>query len=130
MWGGTSKNPDIGSFPNGFGQYFRYVFKLNASSDFPEYDQQNAAGNHIGTYQFKFTKYNVLLDYSIYLSHPIETQKGLEWKNWPDNLLGIHVNFKKKGRLLSHIVYEFINTRHQNLTNSLLDDNDDQLWKH
>ncbi|WP_321995861.1 capsule assembly Wzi family protein [Draconibacterium orientale] len=129
MWGGTSKNPNIGSFPSGFGQYFRYVLKLNASSDFPEYDQQNAAGNHVGTYQFKFTKYHKLLDYSIYLSHPIETQKGLEWKNWPDNLLGIHVNFNNKSQLISNIVYEFTNTKHQNLTNSLLNDNDNQVWK-
>lgn len=129
MWGGTSKNPEIGSFPSDFGQYFRYVFKLSVSSDFPEYDQQNAAGNHIGTYQFTFTKHLELLDYSLYLSHPIETRKGLEWQNWPDNLLGIHVNFKDKSHLINNIVYEFINTKHQNLTNSLLDDDDDQLWE-
>jgi len=131
MWGGTSKDPEIGRFPMSIGQYMRYIFSIpGGSSNSPEHDKGNVSGNHVSTYQLAYSKYLTKLDLTFYLSHPFENHPGLTWKNWPDNLIGVHVRFKDQTKLINDIVYEIINTRHQNLTNEVVTNEGDEEWMH
>ncbi len=119
MWGGTSKDEEIGELPKSFNNYLRYIFALPGNEDFPENGQLNKSGNHLGTYQFKFRQRLSNANLSFYLSHPFENHPGMQWKNWQDNLLGVYLNFKSKHNFITNILYEFTNTRHQNINDSL-----------
>lgn len=119
MWGGTSQNEKIGELPDDFNAYIHYVLALPGNEDFPGTDQQNISGNQLGTYQFEIEKYFSEFKASFYLSHPWEDNSGLNWNNWPDNLLGLHVHLKNDKKLISDIVYEFTNTRQQGIKDSL-----------
>ncbi|MCY1723248.1 hypothetical protein OU798_23060 [Prolixibacteraceae bacterium Z1-6] len=131
MWGGTSQDPKIGRFPISFGQYLRYIFSIpGGSNNSQEHDKGNVSGNHVSTYQLAYSKYLDKLDISFYLSHPFENHPGLTWKNWPDNLIGVHVSVKNKTKLINDFVYEVINTRHQNLKNDFVTNEGDEEWMH
>jgi hypothetical protein len=118
MWGGTSKNENIGELP-GWKNYWRYVFALPGNEDFPVTDQLNSSGNQLGTYQIEVEKDFSKIKTTFYLSHPFEDNSGLNWRNWPDNLLGLHVNIKNEKSLVTGIVYEYTNTRQQSIKDSI-----------
>jgi hypothetical protein len=65
-----------------------------------------------------------------YISHPWEDNSGLNLHNWPDNLLGVHIDLNNKKALITDILYEFNNTRQQSIRDSIYywDDNSDK-WK-
>ncbi len=115
MWGGTSRNKEIGKMPNGFKSYLKYITGRSGSSDFPTIDQENIAGNQYGTYQLKVSK--EFEDFTLHfnLSHPFEDYSGINWRNWRDNLLGLMIDFDDSERFFSEILYEFVNTRHQGI---------------
>jgi hypothetical protein len=119
MWGGTSRAPDIGKLPEGWNAYWHYVFALPGGDGFPQNDRKNISGNQLGTYQLQFEKDLKDINIEIYLSHPWEDNSGLNWHNWKDNLLGLHVDLKNKNALITNIVYEFSNTRQQSIKNSV-----------
>jgi hypothetical protein len=118
MWGGTSKNENIGELP-GWENYWSYVFALPGGEDFPETDQQNISGNQLGTYQFEFEKDFPEVNITAYLSHPWEDNTGLNLHNWPDNLIGLHVKIKNRKNLVTDVVYEFTNSRQQSIRDSI-----------
>jgi len=112
MWGGTS--PTYGELP-GWENYFNYILALPGNSDFPETDQMNISGNQLGTYQIEFEKkFNQFLA-TVYLSHPWEDNSGLIFRNWPDNLIGLHIQLNREQPVVADVVYEFINTRQQSI---------------
>lgn len=117
MWGGTSKNENIGELP-GWENYWRYVFALPGGEDFPETDKKNISGNQLGTYQLQAEKEYSEFNVAAYISHPWEDNSGLNWHNWPDNLIGLHVNFKNNKKLITDVVYEFTNSRQQSIRDS------------
>ena len=43
----------------------------------------------------------------------------MNWRNWPDNLLGLHLHFDDNKNILTDLVYEFTNTRQQSIRDSL-----------
>ena len=118
MWGGISADENIGELP-GWENYWRYVFALPGGEDFPVTDQQNISGNQLGAYQFEFNKDFSDLHLALYISHPWEDNSGLNWHNWPDNLIGLHVNFKNSKKLITDVVYEFTNSRQQSIRDSI-----------
>lgn len=130
MWGGTSRNEAIGELPDGFNDYWRYVLALPGNDNFPENDQLNSSGNQLGNYQIEVVKNFSKLTASFYLSHPFEDNSGLNWHNWPDNLLGLHLKMKKDVSFITDILYEFTNTRQQSISDSIywFDENSDK-WK-
>lgn len=129
MWGGTSTNENIGELP-GWEDYWRYVFALPGNEDFLLTDQENISGNQLGTYQFEFDKDFSDFHLTLYISHLWEDNSGLNWRNWPDNLLGLHVNIKNEKRLVTDIVYEFTNTRQQSIKDSIYSfDETSGKWK-
>jgi hypothetical protein len=130
MWGGTSQDENIGELPEGWNAYWHYVFALPGGDDFPENDQLNIAGNQLGTYQFEVEKDFIKATTTFYLSHPFEDNSGLNWHNWPDNLLGLHLNIKNKKKLITDIVYEFTNSRQQSIRDSIYTWNENSgQWK-
>jgi hypothetical protein len=129
MWGGTSPDVNIGELP-GWENYWRYVFALPGGEDFPETDQKNISGNQLGTYQLQAEKEYSEFYASVYISHPWEDNSGLNWHNWPDNLIGLHINFKNRKKLVTDIVYEFTNSRQQSIRDSTFSwDENTGNWK-
>jgi hypothetical protein len=115
MWGGTSPVASIGKMPSGFSSYRKYVLGLSGDEEFPLTDQLNIAGNHLGTYQFRVKKRFSSMEATFYLSHLFEDLSGMNWRNWPDNLLGLHISFANKQQFITDIVYEYTNTRQQSI---------------
>jgi len=130
MWGGTSRNEKIGKLPDDWCSYWRYVFALPGNDKFLETDKKNVSGNQLGTYQFEVVKDFEKLKSTFYLSHPWEDNSGLNWRNWRDNLLGFHINFKNENKIVTDILYEFTNTRNQSLKDSLYNwDEETGKWR-
>jgi hypothetical protein len=129
MWGGTSQNENIGELP-GWENYWRYVFALPGDENAPVTDQLNISGNQLGTYQLQAEKEYPEFYVAAYISHPWEDNSGLNWHNWPDNLVGLHVNFKNDKKLVTDIVYEFTNSRQQSIKDSIYSfDETSGKWK-
>jgi hypothetical protein len=118
MWGGTSPVEAIGKMPSGFKAYLQYITGSSGDETFPGTDQMNVAGNQLGTYQFRATKQITGLDATFYLSHLFEDLSGMNWRNWPDNLLGLHISMKGKDKLITDVVYEYTHTRQQSIRGS------------
>ena len=130
MWGGTSRNENIGDLPEGWNAYWHYVFALPGTEDFLATDQDNISGNQLGTYQLKYERNLSQMKMALYVSHPWEDNSGLNWHNWPDNLIGLHFDLHNKKALITDIIYEFTNTRQQSIKDSIYYlDNNSGKWK-
>ena len=111
MWGGKSKRH--GQLPQGFSDYFRYVFGCSGDSDFLPGDQINIAGNQLGSYHLAFNRREGPISMQFYLSHPFEDRSGMELDNWRDNLYGIYLQRNVTKALIRSFVYEYTHTKHQ-----------------
>ena len=118
MWGGTSQNDEIGKMPSDFKAYLEYITGKSGSADFPTTEQQNVAGNQYGTYQLKVSR--EFDDFTLHfnVSHPFEDLSGVNLRNWPDNLLGLYIEFMESDQIITDILYEFANTRQQSYIKS------------
>lgn len=114
MWGGVSPVESVGAMPTGLKAYLQYITGRSGDETFPGTDQLNVAGNQLGTYQFSATRLFQSFGVSFYLSHPFEDLSGMNWRNWPDNLLGLHVSFNDR-QPITDVVYEYTNTRQQSI---------------
>jgi hypothetical protein len=130
LWGGTSPEETIGELPSGFKDYLRYITGASGDESFPETDQGYVAGNQLGTWQFQLQKRFTEIDITFYLSHLFEELSGLKWRNWPDNLLGLHLNFLNKEQLVTDVVYEYTNTRQQSILNKEDDPDPGNYFRH
>lgn len=110
MWWGT--HPVYGEFP-GWESYFKYVTASAGGKNVIEEEQQNAMGNSYGVYQLEFSKAWDKLNATLYISHPYEDHSGMEWLNYADNLIGVHLDFNKKQAHLKNIVLEYFHTKNQ-----------------
>lgn len=119
MWGGTSRNEQIGALPSDFGAYLRYITGSSGNAEFPGTDQRNVAGNQYGTYQLQITKSLDKGSLTFYLSHPFEDLSGVNWRNYPDNLIGVRWHQNDSEAFLTDVLYEFTNTRQQGIVDSL-----------
>ncbi len=129
MWGGTSRNDKIGDLPTGCSAYFKYIMGSQGDDDFPQMDQNNVAGNQYGTYQLLFTQKFQKATVSLNISHPFEDFSGVNLRNWPDNLIGLSVKLNDHNKFITHILYEYTNTRQQSIADSLYFWSDeDQRW--
>ena len=55
------------------------------------------------------------MDATFYLSHPFEDLSGMNWRNWPDNLLGLYAGFHNSRQIITGVVYEYTHTRQQSI---------------
>ncbi len=127
MWGGVSRDPAVGVMPTDFSSYLKYIFGLPGDEKFPIFDQNNVAGNQYGTYQLELNgKWNST-NITLYLSHPFDDFSGVNWFNWPDNLIGMHLQFNEKSHWLTHVLYEYTNTRQQSVRGSLYNEKGEMI---
>ncbi len=119
MWGGTSPDGRIGKMPTDFGSYLRYIRGASGDDVFPGTDQLNVAGNQYGTYQLKVKKEWERGNVAFYLSHPFDDLSGMNLRNYPDNLIGIHGHINNSKAFLTDFLYEITNTRQQSVQDSL-----------
>lgn len=111
FWGGNSAQ--YGHLPDGFGSYFRYILGLQGNSDFLETDQDNVAGNQLGSYLFIAEKDLESYQLQIRISHPFEDRSGMEFYNFKDNIYSFYVSKNKKGSLVDEFLFEYLYTKNQ-----------------
>jgi hypothetical protein len=128
MWGGTSENEEYGKLPTDFKSYLKYITGRSGGSEFPTTDQKNVAGNQYGTYQLKISREFDAFSLHFNLSHPFEDLSGVNWQNWPDNLLGLYLDFKQEEQFVSDVLYEFVNTRQQGIVETYRWNEETQEW--
>ena len=115
FWGGTvpaTGNRDAFEMP-GFEDYFRYITGRVGSSDAPETDQLNVAGNQLGLYLASLEYENEDNYLKLYWQHLWEDRSGMQFENAPDGLWGIYWQQKRPHQLLESVVLEYANTRDQ-----------------
>ncbi len=117
FWGGKSSR--YGQLPDDFGSYFRYILGIKGSSKFVEGDQNNVAGNQIGSYTIFAEK--DLSDYQLQLriSHPFEDGSGMELLNFRDNIYSLYLSKNKSGSIIDELLFEYMYTKHQSGSSSV-----------
>lgn len=111
VWGGTS--PQYGRMPITFGNYFRVVMGLRASTAGTANDQMYAIGNHGGGEIWRFDYRGNGWKATFLHDVPYEDLSGILLQNFPDGVNTLCFGFDNKDRWISDIVYEFIYTRNQ-----------------
>ena len=109
QWGGTS--PEFGKQPSGIKNYLKIITGNSGGANAAPGDQQNALGNHLGAYLLQLNKIGEKTDWSFYISHPFEDASGRELSNYPDNLFGLFIDFKKPTNFITHVLAEFSYTK-------------------
>ena len=110
MWWGT--HPVYGEFP-GWESYFEYLTASAGGNKVIEEEQLNAMGNSYGVYQIEISKAWDKMNATLYISHPYEDHSGMEWVNYADNLIGVHLALNKQHAHLKNIVFEYFHTKNQ-----------------
>ena len=113
MWGGISQNSTVGKLPDDFSAYLKYITGQKGNQNFLPTDQENVAGNQYGTYQAMFTYHFKNWTAVLNISHPFDDLSGMNWRNWPDNLIGIYITSNKRNRFVTDFIYEYTDTRNQ-----------------
>ncbi|MGB0778416.1 MAG: hypothetical protein ACPGR7_10345 [Flavobacteriaceae bacterium] len=108
QWGGVS--PRYGDMNYGVEEYLRMVMMLPGGSEASESDQLNVSGNHVGQYSLRIEHKGDKLNWTGYISHIFEDGSGMGFQNWPDNLYGVYVNFKKSEAIVESLNYEITYT--------------------
>ena len=108
MWGGSTYLN--GKFPSSFNDYW----KVFISADGEKLEGQphaNALGNHLGIWDFYYSKKNKSNIFKLYYQHFFEDTSGLRFQNRLDGLWGFEYN-----NLSSKLNYvlEYIDTSNQN----------------
>jgi len=119
MWGGTSQDENTGQLPTGVNAYLRYITGSRGDEDFLPTDQLNVAGNQYGSYQLLLTQKFETFEAALNISHPFEDFSGVNLRNWPDNIIGLSLKLNDPEKFITHILYEYTNTRQQGITDSL-----------
>lgn len=118
LWGGTSGNPDHGIQPDGILDYVRVFAGYDGGENSLETDQDNALGNHIGSYEIKISKTFEKLRLEFLYSHLFEDASGIFFYNYFDGSYGLFADFNKKNNWINSLMYEFFYTNGHYTSNS------------
>lgn len=114
QWNGTSRNPKIGTQPDGLKNYFKMFFGKSGGDDASVNDQLNLLGNHLGRQHYKINYLHKNFTLSVYLDRPFEDKSGLQMRAFPDGLWGIYYGNKKNPRAwFTDLIYECSYTKYQ-----------------
>ncbi len=113
QWGGVS--PELGQQPESFSAFIDVFFARRGGDDANDSDQANAAGNHLGLYEFEVIHD---LDYGLfkfYHQHPFEDGSGTRLKNFPDGIWGFmyEANQTKFSSVFKAFLIEYVQTTSQ-----------------
>ncbi len=107
QYGGTS--PQFGAQPDGFSDYLKIFFGSNGGRKSIATDQQNALGNHIGSYELVYALQRKNFDLKLYHQTIFEDTSGRELSNFPDGVWGAYFQ-PKNSRFIKAILYEYVQT--------------------
>jgi hypothetical protein len=110
QWAGTS--PNFGTLKSDLGGFWN-VFIANRSTELGlDGEIQNAVGNHLGSYLFRYDLNSSKGEIAFYHEHPFEDGSGTAFKNFPDGVWGL--TFKPAGnKIIKGVLYEYVDTRDQ-----------------
>ena len=112
QWGGTSTNPLYGKQPSNLATFRKVFFASEGGSDSPIHDQDNAAGNHLGSYNLGAEIKLAPVDIGLYWQSIFEDNSGRTNRNLWDGLYGISIELNKT-RLINNILLEFLSSTYQ-----------------
>jgi hypothetical protein len=115
FWGGRSGY--YGQLPADFHSYIHYILGLKGNSNFPEGDQENVAGNQLGSYLLVFEKDMANCKLEIRISHPFEDGSGMQFYNYKDNMYSFYIRRNKAGSPVDEFLFEYLHTKHQSGSN-------------
>lgn len=112
QWGGSNSLNET-SQPIGIRNYTRIFLGSSGGGDALPTDQQNALGNHLGSYDMRGSFEFKNLRISNYWQFLWEDKSGLTPFNWRDGMTGISIERLKKG-VINKLVLEIVRTNDQN----------------
>lgn len=108
IWaGGTFEN---GNFPIGFNSFLKILISADGKKKINE-PHANALGNHLGIWDFYFSKNSLSYKLKLYHQHLFEDTSGLRFANSFDGLWGFEYSDLNSN---INFLFEFINTINQN----------------
>jgi hypothetical protein len=121
QWGGISSDTSIGKLPSGFSDFIKVFFGQGGegSTSAPWEETTNRIGNHIGSRNFGFDL--ELKNYKIaaYWQTIFEDGSGRAYRNIADGLWGLSITSTNKNKIITELLYEYINTTDQSGTSDL-----------
>lgn len=116
QWAGTS--PDRGKQPSQFSDYLKIVTGRGGGEEALQGDQNNALGNHLGSWEIYVTKEFLRrgrpqFKLGFIYNNIFEDGSGSRLDNFPDGRYGIFYETSEKNKLVNSLIYEFFYTRHQ-----------------
>jgi hypothetical protein len=110
QWAGTS--PVSGKLKNNLGGYWN-VFIANKTTELGlEGELENAVGNYLGSYLFRYDLVRSKGEIFFYHEHPFEVGSGTAFKNLPDGVWGF--TFKPlSNKIINRVLYEYVDSRSQ-----------------
>ncbi len=110
QWGGTSTTQ--GKQPDSFNDFIKVFFGRGGGEDSEAGDQQNALGNHLGSYFLEYKYDTGFAGFTFYWEHPFEDGSGTSFKNFPDGIWGLFIDLKKSN-IFKSFLYEYVDTTNQ-----------------
>lgn len=111
QWGGSNSLNETVQ-PVGFKNYGKIFLGSSGGNDALLTDQQNALGNHLGSYDLRGSYNFRNLKITNYWQFLWEDKSGLTPFNWRDGLMGISADFRNSKKV-KKVVIEIIRTNNQ-----------------
>ena len=111
QWGGTSKR--FGKQPESINDYLRIVRGSAGDENAVMGDQENALGNHLGSWELYLTKRFKHSELKFIYNSIFEDGSGSRFANFPDGRYGLFWQSSEKNRIVNSVIYEYFNTRDQ-----------------
>ena len=112
QWGGNLIYPEFGEQPTGLKTFRKVFFGSSGGSDSPWPDQDNAVGNHVGSYNIRADIKLTPLDIGLYWQSVFEDNSGRNLQNLWDGLYGIVFIFNHSN-LVQRALLEVLSSTHQ-----------------
>jgi len=112
MWAGRNLNTEEVQ-PTGFKNFTRVLFGMNGGDDALQTDQNNALGNHLGTFDLKGSYQFRNFKLATYWQFLWEDGSGMTISKWRDGIGGLSLSLNEKA-FVDQFVFELVRTNDQN----------------
>lgn len=114
QWAGYSER--LGAQPKGLTDYLKVITGRGGGENSSVMDQDNALGNHLGSWEIKVTKSTSRHTFQFIFNNLFEDGSGSRLANFPDGRYGIFIEPTNKKEWLTGLLYEFYYTKDQSQT--------------
>jgi Capsule assembly protein Wzi len=111
QWGGISE--EYGVLASNLPTFWKVFIGKGGNENSPVPEQINAAGNHLGSYNFRIDYSLESFDLGLYWESVFEDNSGRRLRNFPDGLYGFNIKTKNQKSLISNVLVEFLATDNQ-----------------